>query len=96
MNPLGLIPGQTYTVVTVRCTEKTCLSYAECGIECGAIGLLDGQKSQDMICKTYQSIHDWREQEKRVTWERSCQDAIVCPECQKGEDPIVEDKDATV
>jgi hypothetical protein len=70
MNPLGLIPGRTYTVVPVRCTEWTCRYHKECGIEAGAIGLLDDQDVQKMICKTYATGIYGREMEREVLWER--------------------------
>jgi len=69
-NPLGLIPGRVYTVVPVRCTEKTCIGYSECSIEAGAVGLLDEQNTQDMICHDYATNKNRTPRDKRVTWER--------------------------
>jgi hypothetical protein len=70
MHPSGLVIGRTYTVVPVKCNEISCISHTLCGVECGAIGMLEEQDTQQMICKTYQTAWNTRERERLVTWVR--------------------------
>jgi hypothetical protein len=62
-----------YSVVPVRCTETTCVSFVpptNCGKECGAIGLTDDEKGGHMICHEYHTAFDTPMRDLKVWWER--------------------------